>query len=195
MFLPNRYTNLYYKIVESAKHNIKEVNDGNQTHHIIPRCMGGSDDPSNLVVLSYKQHRVCHRLLIEMTTGKTKYKMMYAYKLFNSKQIVPCPHHLGYYTEESARKMVRTRKRNGTYKTGSENVFASPEVIALVKARMKRNNPMKDPKQRERMRTVNNNPNSKPVIVEGVSYPTLASAARAYNTTPHLLKRDYSVTR
>ena len=195
MFLDNKYTKLYFKIIEAAKCNIKEVNDGKQTHHIIPRCMGGSDEPNNLIVLTYKQHRVCHRLLINMTIGETKYKMIYAYKFFNSKYPTPCPHHLGYYTKESAEKMVATRNERGSYKRGNENVFSSPEVIAIVKKRMTENNPMKDQKQRDRMRNVNNNPNSKPVVVEGVTYPTLVSAARAFNTTPHLLKRDYSITR
>ena len=34
-------------------------------HHIIPRCMGGSDDPSNLVELTYEAHIEAHRLLCE----------------------------------------------------------------------------------------------------------------------------------
>lgn len=193
MFLDNKYTKIYNQIIESAKSNIKEVNDGQQTHHIVPRSLGGSDEDENLVVLSYKQHRVCHRLLTKMTEGEARYKMMYAFKLFESRYSVPSPQI--YCTPESYKKMVDTRKRKGSYRKGSENIFASAEIIAIVKERMTKNNPMKDPQQRDRMKINNNNPNSKPVTVEGIEYPTLASAARAYNTTPHLLKRDYSVTR
>lgn len=34
-------------------------------HHIIPKHMGGSDDPSNLVSLSIKDHALAHKLLHE----------------------------------------------------------------------------------------------------------------------------------
>lgn len=34
-------------------------------HHIVPRCMGGSDDPSNLIELTYAEHVEAHRLLCE----------------------------------------------------------------------------------------------------------------------------------
>lgn len=34
-------------------------------HHIIPRHMGGTDDPSNLVELTVEEHAEAHRLLYE----------------------------------------------------------------------------------------------------------------------------------
>jgi len=37
-----------------------------ERHHIIPRCMGGSDDPSNLVELTAEEHYVAHQLLVKM---------------------------------------------------------------------------------------------------------------------------------
>ncbi|NDB59148.1 HNH endonuclease [bacterium] len=35
------------------------------THHIIPRHMGGSDDPSNLVSLTIEEHAEAHHILYE----------------------------------------------------------------------------------------------------------------------------------
>jgi hypothetical protein len=43
-------------------------------HHIIPRHMGGSDDPSNIVKLSVAEHANAHRILFE-TYGKTEDKI------------------------------------------------------------------------------------------------------------------------
>lgn len=191
MFLQNKYSKLYFKIINSAKNNIKETNDGNQVHHIIPRCLGGTNSPDNLVVLTYKQHRIVHRLLINMTKGQDMWKMKHAYKLFNREYDLTGTPFFEPMDSIKAKKGAQTRKGKGSYKTGKNNNFAQPEIIEIVRERMTKNNPMKDPNQRERMRTKNNNPYSKPVIVEGKEYPTLASAARAYNTTPHLLKRDY----
>ena len=34
-------------------------------HHIIPRHMGGSNDPSNLVELTVEEHAEAHRVLYE----------------------------------------------------------------------------------------------------------------------------------
>lgn len=43
-------------------------------HHIIPRHMGGSDDPSNLIELTVEQHADAHRILYE-TYGKIEDKI------------------------------------------------------------------------------------------------------------------------
>jgi len=37
-----------------------------ERHHIVPRCMGGSDDISNLVRLTPEEHYVAHQLLAKM---------------------------------------------------------------------------------------------------------------------------------
>ena len=194
MFLNNKYTALYYKIIASAqeRNHIKILNDGYQTHHIIPRCFGGTNDITNLVVLTYKEHRVCHRLLINMTSNDAKYKMMYAYKLFNRQYDTSgAPTPQTYSTPESYVKMVKTRKRQGTYKTGKDNIFSTPEIVKQVRQRMIDNNPMKAAEQRQRMSLNNNNPNVRPIVVEGITFSTIGAASRHFNTTPYLLKKRY----
>ena len=75
-FLDNKYTRWYYKTIEHRKVN---VYDGyTESHHIIPRCMNGSNDLENLVDLSAREHFVCHLLLRKMTTGNNKRKMTIA---------------------------------------------------------------------------------------------------------------------
>ena len=49
--------------------------------------MGGSDDATNIVRLTAREHFICHRLLTKMTTGKHKNKMSYAmWRLTNCKK-------------------------------------------------------------------------------------------------------------
>lgn len=43
---------------------------GYESHHEIPRCLGGSDDPSNLSVLTYKEHYLAHLLLVKLSKTK-----------------------------------------------------------------------------------------------------------------------------
>lgn len=194
-YLNNKYTAIYFRIIDRAKERDtrRVAHDGYQTHHIIPRCMGGSNESDNLVVLTYKEHRVCHRLLIVMTTGIIKYKLMYAYKLFNKKYDISKIPKIQTYTAESYIKMSNTRKSNGSYKIGKNNIFSTPEIIEIVKKRMLENNPMKDQKQRERMKLNNNCPFSRSVTINGQTFPTLIAAARHFDTTPHLLKKSFNI--
>lgn len=40
-----------------------------EIHHILPRCMGGTDDKSNLVALTAEEHFVAHLLLVKIFPG------------------------------------------------------------------------------------------------------------------------------
>lgn len=64
MFLQNKYTKWYFSIINASK--TQQIDGYFEIHHIIPRCMGGSDDDYNLVRLTAKQHFVCHLLLTKM---------------------------------------------------------------------------------------------------------------------------------
>lgn len=64
MFHSNKYTKWYYNIVRGAKHRI--IDGYIEAHHIIPRCLGGSDSGDNLVRLTPREHFICHMLLTKM---------------------------------------------------------------------------------------------------------------------------------
>lgn len=75
-FLDNKYTRWYYAIIESAKATTHDCYT--EFHHIIPRSLGGSNAKSNLVRLTARQHFVCHLLLVKMTEGNARFKMICA---------------------------------------------------------------------------------------------------------------------
>jgi hypothetical protein len=79
MFNDSKYTNWYYAIIENAK--IKNINDDithYEKHHIIPVSLGGNNDKNNIVKLTYREHFLCHWLLIKMTSKVDKMKMSFA---------------------------------------------------------------------------------------------------------------------
>ena len=81
IYIPNSYTNTYYRIVNrSFQENRKRSNSKiYEEHHIIPKSCGGTDAQSNLVLLTPKEHYICHRLLPKMVKSKLHYeKMIYA---------------------------------------------------------------------------------------------------------------------
>ena len=60
------YRKLYFRIIENRKCNPLPENIYGETHHIIPRSIGGSNDPDNLVRLTPREHFICHYLLTKM---------------------------------------------------------------------------------------------------------------------------------
>lgn len=55
------YQNIYNNLMEKRK--ASPFKGYTEKHHIIPRCLGGSDDENNLVNLSGREHFIAHRLL------------------------------------------------------------------------------------------------------------------------------------
>jgi len=51
---------------------------GFERHHIIPKSLGGTNDKSNIVVLTPREHCLAHMLLAKMYTGEARGKMCYA---------------------------------------------------------------------------------------------------------------------
>ena len=103
-------------------------------HHKIPKHMGGSDDPDNLVQLTVEEHAEAHRLLFEQYRNKFDY---IAYMVL-SKQ-------LGYeeanymkllgpkkWTVEGLQKL----KESGRKRTGAKNGFYGKHHTTKSKKKM-----------------------------------------------------------
>jgi hypothetical protein len=78
MFIENKYKVWHDNIIANAQSRV--LNCYKEKHHILPRCLGGSNDKSNLVELTAKEHFIVHMLLCKFTKGNAYYKMLYAFK-------------------------------------------------------------------------------------------------------------------
>jgi len=76
MFINNKYTKIYYQIIDSAKNRVTETYT--EEHHILPEALGGPDVSENKVELTAREHFICHWLLTKMTSGIDRAKMIYA---------------------------------------------------------------------------------------------------------------------
>ena len=76
IFIENKYTTIYYTIVNRAK--LRNLEGYCEKHHIIPKSLGGSNAKDNLVKLTAKEHFICHLLLTRMTISVSKSKMVQA---------------------------------------------------------------------------------------------------------------------
>jgi len=75
MYLQNKYTRCYYNIVNRAK--ARSTVGYFERHHIIPKSLGGSDNASNLVELTSREHFICHWLLTKMLPNSPEQKKLY----------------------------------------------------------------------------------------------------------------------
>jgi hypothetical protein len=81
MFIRNKYTKWYNSIIENAKKQdrikYRRTNPNfvyYEKHHIIPKSLGGVEE----VLLTAKEHYICHLLLPKMVPNIHKYKMINA---------------------------------------------------------------------------------------------------------------------
>lgn len=141
LFYFMNYQKIYDQIIERAK--TRELEGYVEKHHVIPRCIGGGNERSNIVELTAREHFLCHWLLHEiyptnnklafcfwgMCNQKNQYQKerytpnnrLYEYaKKINS--------HFSSITQkgkkkniESIKKMVETRKKNGSYEQTDEH--------------------------------------------------------------------------
>lgn len=68
MFKDNKYTKWYFNIVNAGRST--KYPGYTERHHILPRAMGGTNQLSNLVDLTARQHFICHLLLTKMSDNK-----------------------------------------------------------------------------------------------------------------------------
>lgn len=76
MFKENKYTRWYYAIINHAR--TRTLDSYTENHHIVPKCLGGSNKKDNIAKLTPREHFICHRLLTKMTEGEAHNKMVYA---------------------------------------------------------------------------------------------------------------------
>lgn len=70
----NKYYNIYIKIIDKYKNEHIDESIKTEVHHILPKCMGGANDSSNLVKLPVKYHIMCHYLLTMIYPDNIKLK-------------------------------------------------------------------------------------------------------------------------
>jgi hypothetical protein len=85
MFLKNKYEKWYFSIIEKARQDQRDKKVRYfEAHHVIPRSLGGNNKRENIVLLTAREHFVCHRLLTKMLPYKSQewFKMTRCMVLF-----------------------------------------------------------------------------------------------------------------
>lgn len=62
------YFNRYQKWIN--EYQFREKPDKGEYHHIIPKCIGGTDELSNILFLGYREHYITHYILAKSFSHK-----------------------------------------------------------------------------------------------------------------------------
>lgn len=77
MFNNSKYTKWYFKIVNNSKiQNRVKGEIYYEKHHKIPKSLGGNNTKSNIVLLTGREHYICHLLLTKMCIEKEHHYAM-----------------------------------------------------------------------------------------------------------------------
>lgn len=165
-FLNNKYTKCYFKIINAARSSDRQkLAKTNvdyiyyELHHIIPKSLECQlqdlkKNPENGILLTPKEHFICHLLLTKMTTGENLKKMRWAFHNLNKKN----KHQLERYTSRmydknksklfhtDATKLKMSISRNGVARPGAKGRVGSmlgkkhnPESIEKMKLTKQQN--------------------------------------------------------
>jgi len=137
------YQKIYNQIILRAQERSSSKKEANlvlgysEAHHIIPKCLGGTDEPDNIAYLSASEHFIAHQLLVKIYPENNKLKYALSMLCCSSKH-------------NSERKMTNKmyswirrelgKAMSGTVEEGNERAI---KISNSLSGRTKENDPSK----------------------------------------------------
>jgi hypothetical protein len=137
LFNQSKYTKWYFELISSRRDLIRDCFV--EKHHIIPKCLGGTNDKTNLIKLTPREHYICHRLLLEMVDDPNHKRKM-AYSLVRMATL---------NTKDKTQKRINS-KQYETIKLLCREHFVGKNNPFYGKGHFGKENPMSLPKNYEK---------------------------------------------
>lgn len=139
-----------------------------ETHHILPKALGGLDDPSNLVKLTAREHYVAHLLLAKIYGGSMWFAVVrmsnFRNKYFNSRLYEVARKQIGLIVKQRQTGMTYSAKHRQNISNALKGKpLASSTIAKLSKARKNR---VITPEWREKLRIANTGKKLAPFTAE-----------------------------
>jgi hypothetical protein len=180
-----RYREIYIKLINKYKSIDLKGDIFTEVHHILPRCMGGSNSAENLIILPVKHHIFAHYIL--SCIYPDNYKLGYAMTMFNER----CKgDNLGFSIRsitkfrEAWRKSLRSdecRKHRSELQLGEKNSNYGVKTSDEIKEKISKGNKAAWKKDYERLKSFigsrgTHNCARRVMGPDGTIYPCLADA-------------------
>lgn len=122
------YSAIYDRLVERAR--TRPEPPVVERHHVIPKCMGGSDELDNIALLTPREHLFAHKLLVRIHPDSFKLHVAlilmgrlveYKSKIFESERVRAAELRRQFrYSQESKQKMSESAKKRGRNSPATE---------------------------------------------------------------------------
>lgn len=138
------YNKLYSRFIESKRSRLLIKQKGYEFHHILPKCLRGSNNKDNLVKLTHREHLRAHEYLAKMYNGEAKLKMEIALGVMKHDRNITRHTSLKLWEKKDYRKrQVKAHKewaRNNRdkYVLEMKRRWQNPEFRAKVLAKRKK---------------------------------------------------------
>lgn len=130
------YAKHYAYLINRAKARI--ISSNTERHHIVPKCAGGSDDPTNLVDLTVREHYVAHILLAKIHGGT----LWHAVNLMGRKKKYTNRHYERARLEHS--KLLSEQNKRTKSKPKEERTYTCLNCVKIFTKLEFCHHPMKD---------------------------------------------------
>ena len=126
------YQKHYDLLCERAR--TRQLDSYTEKHHIIPKCMGGTDESDNLVALTPEEHYVAHQLLVKIYpshSGLVWAAMQMTWHSVSKKRI---NNKLHGWLKRKNQKLAKQRigKKNGSY---GRHWYHHPKTLEKIKCK------------------------------------------------------------
>jgi len=64
------YTSIYHRLCNRGIDRIRNKKEYYEKHHIVPKCLGGANELSNITILTAREHFIAHWLLCKINKNK-----------------------------------------------------------------------------------------------------------------------------
>ena len=131
------YEKTYNKLIAAAR--TQQIDGYYETHHIVPKSEGGSDDKTNLVKLTARQHYIAHLLLAKIYDDVKMYSALVYMRCGNKFVKRNFKFNSRLYEkmrEEFANKVSNSRKGKHHYNNGKISVYCVDCPDGFVPGRM-----------------------------------------------------------
>jgi hypothetical protein len=151
----NKYKKWYDQIIANG---LAVKLPGYERHHILPKSLGGSDNESNLIYITSREHFICHWLLTKIyPIGEEHWKMLNALRMMRAEN----KNQYRYNTKITSRVYAKIKEEYAKLQSerysGENNPFFGKSHTKEAKqiisdANTGENNAMKRIEEREKMR-------------------------------------------
>ena len=161
----NKYQLWYNNLINHAKDRAwskKTALCYVESHHIIPKSLGGSNSKDNLVLLTAKEHYIAHLLLCRFGDSNQKSKMIWAMQRFlTSNKTVSSTMYCNIknqWIEEHKKKLIGNTRRLGKKDTEETKLKKSQSMVGIVGKWVREDRHCKQISDRLTLRNTTNNP-------------------------------------